>query len=68
LFFSKEIYNSNEFTLPLSRLEFANLVYSTKESVSRTLTEFKNDRMIEIDDRKVILKSIDLLNILSTMG
>lgn len=68
LFFSTEIYHNNDFTLPVSRQELANLVYSTKESVSRTLTEFKNDRMIEIDDRKVTLKSIDLLNILNKIG
>lgn len=68
LFFSTDIYMKNDFDLPLSRQELADLVYSTKESVSRTLTEFKNDRMIEIDDRKIQLKSIDLLKILSKLG
>jgi CRP-like cAMP-binding protein len=68
LFFSSEIYNSNHFTLPLSRQELADFVYSTKESISRTLTEFKNDKMIDIEDRKIMLKSIDLLKILSKLG
>jgi CRP-like cAMP-binding protein len=68
LFFSSEIYSNDHFTLPLSRQELADLVYSTKESVSRTLTEFKNDKMIDIDDRKITLKSIDLLKILSKLG
>jgi CRP/FNR family transcriptional regulator, polysaccharide utilization system transcription regulator len=68
LFFSKEVYHGNDFTLPLSRQELADLVSSTKESISRTLTEFKNDRLIDITDRKVILKSIDLLEVLSRMG
>jgi CRP/FNR family transcriptional regulator, polysaccharide utilization system transcription regulator len=68
LSFSTEVYNNNAFTLPLSRQELADYVYSTKESVSRTLTEFKNDRMIDIEDRKVTLKSIDLLKILSKLG
>jgi len=68
LFFSRVIYHSDEFILPLSRQELADLVSSTKESISRTLTEFKNDRLIDIDDRKVNLKSIDLLEILSRMG
>ena len=67
-FLSSEIYNDIHFTLPLSRQELADLVYSTKESVSRTLTEFKNDRMIDIEDRKISLKSIDLLKILSKLG
>jgi CRP-like cAMP-binding protein len=68
LYFSKTVYNSDQYTLPLSRQELADLVSSTKESVSRTLTEFKNDRMIEIDDKKVVLKSKELLEILSKMG
>jgi CRP/FNR family transcriptional regulator, polysaccharide utilization system transcription regulator len=68
LFFSREVYHSNSFTLPLSRQELADLVSSTKESISRTLTEFKNDRLIEINDRIVVLGSIELLEILSRMG
>ncbi|MBN1185706.1 MAG: Crp/Fnr family transcriptional regulator [Bacteroidales bacterium] len=68
LFFSTEIYGDNHFILPLSRQELAELVYSTKESVSRTMTEFKNDRMIDIEDRKITLNSIDLLKILSKLG
>jgi CRP/FNR family transcriptional regulator, polysaccharide utilization system transcription regulator len=68
LFFSRDVYHSNDFTLPLSRQELADLVSSTKESISRTLTEFKNDRLIDITDRQVNLKSIELLEILSRMG
>jgi CRP/FNR family transcriptional regulator, polysaccharide utilization system transcription regulator len=68
LFFSRKVYKSDHFTLPISRQELADLVSSTKENVSRTLTEFKNDRMIEIDDKVVELKSIELLEILSKIG
>jgi CRP/FNR family transcriptional regulator, polysaccharide utilization system transcription regulator len=68
LYFGTKVYCNDQFLLPLSRQELADLVYSTKESVSRTLTEFKHDRMIEIDDREVTLKSIDLLKILSKLG
>jgi CRP-like cAMP-binding protein len=62
------IYKNTQFTLPLSRQELADYVYSTKESVSRTLTEFKNDRMININDRAITLQSMDLLKILSKLG
>jgi CRP-like cAMP-binding protein len=68
LFFSQDIYNNNTYTLPVTRQELAELVSSTKESISRTLTEFKNDRIIEIDDKKVIIKTPDLLQILSKLG
>jgi CRP/FNR family transcriptional regulator len=68
LFFSGDIYHSDSFTLPLSRQELADLVYSTKESVSRTLNEFKNDRIISFEDRRITIKSLDLLKILSRVG
>jgi CRP-like cAMP-binding protein len=68
LYFSKEIYKNNVITLPLSRQEIADLVQTTKETVSRTLTEFKNDRIIELDDKNVVLKSLDLLEILNKIG
>jgi CRP/FNR family transcriptional regulator, polysaccharide utilization system transcription regulator len=68
LFLSGSIYFSDQFTLPLSRQELADLVYSTKESVSRTLNEFKNDRLVDFEDRLITLKSIDLLKILSKVG
>jgi CRP-like cAMP-binding protein len=68
LLFSCEIYFNDRFALPLSRQELADLVYSTKESVSRALTEFKNDRIIDIEDRLITLKSIELLKILTKVG
>ncbi len=68
LHFSRNVFKSNTITLPLSRQEIADLVQSTKETVSRTLTEFKNDRIIDLDDRNVTLKSIDLLEILNKIG
>ena len=68
LYFSREIYKNDVMTLPLSRQEIADMMQSSKETVSRTLTEFKNDRIIEIDDRTVTLKSIDLLELLNKIG
>jgi len=68
LYFSKNICKNDFMTLPLSRHEIADLVQSTKETVSRTLTEFKNDRIIELDERKVRIKSLDLLEILNKIG
>jgi CRP-like cAMP-binding protein len=68
LYFSKNIYKNNAFTLPLTRHEIADYVQTTKETVSRILTEFRNDRIIELDDKDVVLKSLDLLEILNKIG
>jgi CRP/FNR family transcriptional regulator, polysaccharide utilization system transcription regulator len=68
LFFSQEIYKSDTFEMPLSRQELADLISTTKESVSRTLSEFKNDRLIELDDKKISIISRELIEVLSKIG
>jgi CRP/FNR family transcriptional regulator, polysaccharide utilization system transcription regulator len=66
--FAQNIYHTNAYMLPISRTEIADYVQTTKETVSRTLTEFKNDRIIELNDKNVVLKSLDLLGILNRIG
>lgn len=63
-----EMYKANEFEMPLSRQELADLISSTKESVSRTLSEFKHDKIIDIEEKKIILKRPDILTMLSRIG
>jgi len=41
---------------------------TTKESFIRTLTEFKNDRIIELDNKTVEIKSMEILKVLSKIG
>jgi CRP/FNR family transcriptional regulator, polysaccharide utilization system transcription regulator len=68
LFFSTEIFKSDEFEFPLTRQELADLISTTKESVSRTLSEFKNDRIIDINEKKITVRSVELLNTLIRIG
>ena len=68
LYFSKEIYQNDSFEFPLTRQELAELASTTKESLIRTLSEFKNDKIIDLDGRKVQIKSQDIVNILSRLG
>ncbi len=55
---SNNIFKMDEFELPLSRKELAELTGLTPESVIRILSKFKNDRVIEIDGKvfKIINK------------
>lgn len=68
MFFAKDVYNSDSYTLPISRQDIATYISATKETVSRTLTEFKNDRLIEIDDKFVRITSPELIEKLSKIG
>ncbi len=68
LYFSDEIFKTDAFVMPMSRRELAELLGTTKESFIRTLSEFKNDRIIALDGRKIQIKSKKLLNMLSRHG
>jgi CRP-like cAMP-binding protein len=68
LYLSREVYHSTRFTLPLTRRELAELAGTTKESFIRTLTEFKNDRIINLNGSEVEIVSQDIINTLSEFG
>ena len=68
LYFSKQIYNTNNFEFPMSRTELAELAGTTKESLIRTLTEFKNDKIIDLDGKYVIIRSEEIIKTLSRIG
>lgn len=68
LYFSEFIYKSTSFEFPLTRNELAEFAGTTKESMIRTLTEFKNDKIIELDGKSVKINSIDIVKTLSKIG
>ncbi|MFC2136643.1 Crp/Fnr family transcriptional regulator [Bacteroidota bacterium] len=68
LYFAEEIFKNPVFEFPLTRQELAELASTTKESLIRTLSEFKNDKIIDLDGRKVEIKSNDIIKILSKLG
>lgn len=68
LYFSEEIYNSETFSFPFTRKELAELAGTTKESFIRTLTEFKNDKIIKLDGSEVEIISMDNVKMLSRLG
>lgn len=64
-----QFYDENlTFRFPLTRKELAQLAGTTKESLIRTLTEFKNDRIIELNDREVKINSMEIVKTLSRLG
>jgi len=68
LYFTNHIYHSKNFSFPLTRTELAELAGTTKESLIRTLTEFKNDKIIKLEGKKVSIISLDILKTLSRIG
>lgn len=67
-YFSDDVFHSEDFTVPLTRQELAELIGTTKESLIRTLNEFKNDKIIELDGRRIKIISPELITMLSNLG
>ena len=53
LFFADEIYKNNVFDIPLSRKEMASFIGMTTENVIRSLSSFRNDKIINTDTKRI---------------
>lgn len=65
---SNRIYESSTFNLPLSRNEIGNLIDTSRESVSRILSEFENDGILSIAGKKVEIIDMKKLQLISENG
>jgi CRP-like cAMP-binding protein len=68
LYFWNLLGENNQFCFPLNRSELAQFAGTTKESLIRTLTEFKNDKIINMNDRDVEINSMEILKTLCRLG
>lgn len=68
LYFADVIFKQEDFEFPLTRRELAEFAGTTKESFIRTLAEFKNDKIINLDETRVSIKSMKIIRTLSELG
>ena len=66
--FSEKIFQSETFTLPISQSELANLVDTSRESVSRVLSEFDKDGIIKLNGKEIEILNKKSLNLISQNG
>ena len=66
--FSDNIFNSDEFVIPISQSEIGNWVDSSRESINRILSEFVNDGLISLDGKKVNILNKRSLMMVSQNG
>ena len=62
------IYESDCFTLPISQAELGNYVDTSRESVSRILTEFHKDGILNINGKKIEIINKKSLLLISQNG
>jgi CRP/FNR family transcriptional regulator len=68
LFLHHTIFESNPFDMLLTRQELGEFTGMTKESVSRILKEFKEEGLIDVDDRKIEILDFEKLKDISRKG
>ena len=68
LYFSNVIFATDEFTLPFTRKEFADLIGVSRESGTRTLIKFKEEGIIDMNGRFLKIMKKDLLEQISKKG
>jgi CRP-like cAMP-binding protein len=68
LYFSRVVFGSTKFQIPLSRKEVADLVGTSRESAGRVLSKFNNEGLIKISGRKIEINDVKKLEKISKLG
>ena len=68
LYFSKDIYNSRVFDIPVSRKEIADYIGMSTANVIRTMSDFKRDGIIRIFGKTIEIADLAKLEIISRRG
>ena len=68
LFLADEIFFSDTFDLPLSHSDLGDYIHATRESVTRALSRFKADGLIQVKGHRISLIGKDMLLKISKLG
>jgi CRP/FNR family transcriptional regulator len=68
LYFSREIYNSRVFELPVSRKEIADFISMSTANVIRTLSDFKRDGIINTEGKMIEIMDASKLDMIAKRG
>lgn len=68
LYFSDNLFESDEFHLPLTRVEFGEYIGTTRETITKIIHDFAKDHLIEVDGKKIKIVKKDILRKISKAG
>jgi CRP-like cAMP-binding protein len=68
IYFSKIIFSSNKFQIPLTRHELADMVGTSRESTGRVIAKFRSEGIIKIAGKNIIINDIKKLENISKFG
>ncbi|MHC1705504.1 MAG: Crp/Fnr family transcriptional regulator [Tenuifilaceae bacterium] len=65
---SHEVFKSNKFELPINNNELSDLISTSRESVSRQLSDFTKEGIISISKKELTILKVDMLEKISLKG
>jgi CRP/FNR family transcriptional regulator len=65
---SERLFNGNKFEIPVSRNDMADMIGTSRESLSRTLNTFIKDNIIKLDGNSLEIVNKEKLQIISKNG
>jgi CRP-like cAMP-binding protein len=68
IYFSRVVFSSAKFQIPLTRREVADMVGTSRESTGRVLAKFNNEGIIRISGKKVVINDLKKLEKISRFG
>ena len=68
IYFSRVVFSSSKFQIPLTRREVADMVGTSRESTGRVLSKFNNEGIIKISGKKVVINDFKKLEKISRFG
>ena len=68
LYFSEEIYESDDYIIPFNRNELADLVCTSRETISRLLSELTEDNIISLKGKHIKILNKSILQKISEKG
>ena len=68
LFLADHIFEKDEFQLPLTRVEFGEYIGTTRETVTKIIRDFTEDKIIEVEGRNFKLLNKKMLEKISNAG
>jgi len=68
LFFADYIFESDEFQIPLTRLEFGEYIGTTRETITKIFHDFTKDQVIRVEGKKITILNREFLEKISNVG
>jgi CRP-like cAMP-binding protein len=68
IYFSRVVFSSTKFQIPLTRREVADMVGTSRESTGRVLAKFNSEGIIKISGKNVVINDLKKLEKISRFG